>query len=265
MHKKLFIKLAAYGIRDALLSWIERFLSGRTYCLSSNDVNSELLNVLSDMLQGAVLGPILFLLFINDMPQAVDEEVILKLFTNDSKVLKVIKSIKDCLCLRRALLKLLECSTLWQLKLSVDKCLKLHLGEAKPLFVFTIDATKLLAPYYVMNLGITQSKNLTFHEHINKMLADCHRKLFIIKKCFLVINEDILLKLYVSHLRPCLEYGMVICAKHNDSEINLLDVFQRRILALHGHYIVLVSFETRRIRMDLKCYYTILHNLTRFN
>ena len=241
VHNKLLIKLAAYGIRDTLLSWIERFLSGRTHYVSINIASSELLNVLSGVPQGTVLGPILFLIYVNDMPQAVDKKVIIKLFAADSKVYKVIESIKDCLCLQRALINLLVWSTLWQLKLNIEKCLVLHLGRANPMFVYTINATKLLAPDYVVDLGITLSRNLTFHEHVNRILADCYRKLFIIKKCFLVINEDILRKLYVSYLRPSLEYGSVIWAPHSDSEIKLLDAFQHRVLTLHGHNIVLES------------------------
>ena len=95
-----------------------------------NNVNSELLNVLSSVPQDTLLGPILFLIYAYDMPQAVDEEVILKLFTDDSKVYKGIKSIKDCLCLRRALFSLLVWSTLGQVKLNIDKCLVLHLNKA---------------------------------------------------------------------------------------------------------------------------------------
>ena len=122
------------------------------------------------------------------------------------------------------------------------------------MFIYTIKATKLLAPDYVIDLGITQSKNFTFHEHVNRMLADCYRKLFIIKKCFLVIKENILrklYKLYVSYLRPSLEYGLVIWAPHSDSEIKLLDAFQHRVLTLHGHNIVFELLETRRMRMDI--------------
>ena len=265
VHNKLLIKLAAYGVRDTLLLWIERFLSGRTHFVSINIASSELLNVLSGVPQGTILGPILFLIYVNDMPQAVDKEVIIKLFADDSKVYKVIESIKNCLCLQRALINLLVWSTLWQLKLNIDKCLVLHLGRANPMFVYTIKATKLLAPDYIVHLGITLSRNLTFHKHVNRILADCFRKLFIIQKCFLVINEDILRKLYVSYLRPSLEYGSVIWAPHSDSEIKLLDAFQHRVLTVHGHNIVLESLETRRMRMDLTWYYKILHNLTCLN
>ena len=114
-------------------------------------------------------------------------------------------------------------------------------------------------------MDIDMSRYLTFHEHVNRIFADCYRKLFIIKKSFLVINEDILRMLYVSYLRPSLEYGSVIWAPHSDSEIKLLDAFQHRVLTLHGHNISLESLETRRMRMDLTWYYKILHNLTCLN
>ena len=156
------------------------------------------------------------------------------------------------------------------------------------MFVYTINATKLLAPNYVIDLDTTLSKNLTFHEHVNRMLArfrltlaltltpnpslnpnpmlaDCYRKLLIIQKYFLIIDEDILRKPYVSYLHPSLEYGSVIWAPHSDSEIKLLDAFQHRVLTLHGHNIVLESLETRRTRMDFTWYYKILHSLARLN
>ena len=127
VHKKLLNKLAANDIRDTLLSWIERFLSGRTHYVSVNNINSELLSVLSGVPQSTVLGPTAFLIYVNDKPQAVGKEVIIKLFV-DSKLCKVIKSITDFLCLQCALFNFLTWSSLWQLKLNINKCLVLHLG-----------------------------------------------------------------------------------------------------------------------------------------
>ena len=70
-------------------------------------------------------------------------------------------------------------------------------------------------------------------------------------KFYLFINEDILLKLYVSYLRLYLEYGLIIWAPHSDSEIKLLDAFHHCVLTLHRHNIVLEFLETRRKRIDL--------------
>ena len=95
----------AFG--DTLLSWTERFLSGRTHYVSVNNVNFEQLNVLGYEPQGTVLGPRAFLIYVNDLPQAVGKEAIIKLFADDSKVYKMIKSITDCLCLQHTLFNLL--------------------------------------------------------------------------------------------------------------------------------------------------------------
>ena len=126
----------------------------------------------------------------------------------------------------------------------------LHLGKTYPMFVYTINATKLLAAGYVVDLSITLSKNLTCHEG-----------------CLLIVLVNHLLSkyIYVSYLRFCLEYGSVIWAPHSDFEIKLLDAFQHLVLTLYGHNIVLVSLENRRMWMDLTWYDTILHNLTRLN
>ena len=93
-------------------------------------------------------------------------------------------------------------------------------------------AYPLEAPEHVVNIGITMSKSLTFHEHIKRMMAKYYRKLFIIKKFFYVTNPEILKLLYISYIRPILEYGSVIWAPHSRAEIDLLENFRTKILSL---------------------------------
>ena len=96
------------------------------------------------------------------------------------------------------------------------------------------------------------------------MMAMWHRKLFI-KKCFYVTIPEILKLLYVSYIRPTLEYGSVIWASHSRAEINLLKNFQTKILSLHGRNINMESLDARRTHNDLCWYYSILHNYTRLD
>ena len=143
------------------------------------------------------------------------------------------------------------------MKLNVDKYLVLHIEKANPQYVYCIDGSLLEAPEHAIDLDITMSKNLTFHEHIKRMIAKCYRKLFIIKKCLYVTNTEILKLLYVSYILPTLEYGSVIWAPHSHVEINLLKNFQTKILSLHGHSKNMESLHVRT-HNDL-CWYCYVY------
>ena len=109
-------------------------------------------------------------------------------------------------------------SDLWQLTLNCDKSLVLHLGNATRRYVYTIkDRTDC-----VRDLGITMSKNLFFHDHIEQIIANFRRKLFIVRKCFCYIDEFNLKTLYLTYLRPTNEYGSALWTPHSKSEIDNL-------------------------------------------
>ena len=105
------------------------------------------------------------------MSDIVENGIVLDLFADDSKMYNAIKSVKDCLVLQKALVRLVIWARLWLMKLNVDKCLVLHLGKANPQYVYCIDGSPLEASEYVIDLGITMLKSLTFHKHIKRMMA----------------------------------------------------------------------------------------------
>ena len=92
-HLKLLYKLQLHGIQGKTLGWIESFLIGRTQCVVLDGDSSTELPVSSGVPQGSVLGPILFLLYINDLPDNIQSNV--RLFADDTAV--VVKSFYFCL------------------------------------------------------------------------------------------------------------------------------------------------------------------------
>ena len=84
-HERLLVKLQNNGIKGDLLQWIRSFLSGRPQCVNVNGILSDWKDVISGVPQGSVIGPILFVIFINDMPDEVKESVC-KVFADDCKL-----------------------------------------------------------------------------------------------------------------------------------------------------------------------------------
>ncbi|MCP4492873.1 MAG: hypothetical protein GY820_37060, partial [Gammaproteobacteria bacterium] len=109
-HKKLIIKLQAYGIRGTLLFWLSAFLSNRFQRVKLRNTYSSWLPVTSGVPQGSVLGPTLFLLFVNDLPDIVESGVIIKLFADDLKIYAPSSLVS---CLRSSLRSLESWTLLW--------------------------------------------------------------------------------------------------------------------------------------------------------
>ena len=134
-HERLLKKVEAYGIRGSLLQWIKNFLSNRKQRVSLGGKLSNWQDVTSGIPQGSVLGPLLFTIFINDMPEAVDSYM--KLFADDAKIFKAIESIDDINAIQNDINNLLSWSNTWQLPLNLEKCKGIHFGK-KILIITTL-------------------------------------------------------------------------------------------------------------------------------
>ena len=96
-HRRLLYKLQYYGIQENTLLWILAFLSDRTQTVIVNGISSNPVPVTSGVPQGTVLGPILFLIYINDFPEYLSHSIKLRLFTDNSIIYRDIKTQDDCL------------------------------------------------------------------------------------------------------------------------------------------------------------------------
>ena len=109
-----------YGIRGSTHKWINSWLSGRTQQVVLDGQASDPVPVLSGVPQGSVLGPVLFLLFINDLPDNIRSSV--RLFADDCVLYRNIHSLQDCLTLQEDLTSLEQWEADWQMKFNVAKC-----------------------------------------------------------------------------------------------------------------------------------------------
>ena len=119
-HRRLFHKLEYYGIRGSTHKWINSWLSGRTQQVASDGQASDPVPVLSGVPRGSVLGPVLFLIFINDLLDNIRSSV--RLFADDCVLYRNIHSGQDCLALQEDLTSLGQWEADWQMKFYVAKC-----------------------------------------------------------------------------------------------------------------------------------------------
>ena len=136
-HTRLLRKLHGYGIRGSLYNWIKEFLSNRVQRVVVNGAESDLQEVTSGIPQGSVLGPVLFLIFINYLPDVL--EICVKLFADYTKIYKTITCQQDRLPVQRSVTNALTWAKDWDMEFNDTKCHHLHIGKHDNDLNYTIE------------------------------------------------------------------------------------------------------------------------------
>ena len=183
-HKRLLNKLKAYGIQGNLLNWIESFLSDRSQYVKINNNTSSFLKVTSGVPQGSVLGPVLFIYFINDLPDT--SLCPTKIFADDTKLFNKVQTNHDKDNLQNSIDNMFYWTKEWLLKFNKSKCKVLHLGKNNPAFEYFIgdenEKVKLMPDTSEKDLGVHIDPHLTFELHINETVKKCRSKSAMILK-----------------------------------------------------------------------------------
>ena len=136
-HKRLLIKLEGYGISPQLIQWIGSFLSGRRQKVRVNGAESEWEDVLSGVPQGSVLGPVLFILFVNDLPEMIKTKV--KMYADDTKIYADVSNEENYYKLQEDIDSLDKWAHEWQLSFNTSKCKVMHIGKKNPRKTYTMN------------------------------------------------------------------------------------------------------------------------------
>ena len=171
-HRRLLHKLDYYGISGSTHEWINSWLSGRTQQVVLDGQASDLVQVLSGVPQGSVLGPILYLIFINDLPDNIRSSV--RLFADDCVLYRNIYTIQDFLTLQEDLTSLGQWEADWQTKFNVAKCHSMrvtrHQHHKHILFDYSLHNQTLENVQWAKYLGITFSDNMDWVSTFKKLL-----------------------------------------------------------------------------------------------
>lgn len=231
-HKRLLMKLKGVGITGNVLNWIKGFLSNRLQCVRVEDQCSSWKPVKSGVPQGSVLGPILFVIFINDMPEAVKSMCLL--FADDAKLFRNVnlRDDTDIKILQTDVDSLTTWSRKWQLAFNVDKCKVLHLGRTNPYNKYKMAERYLEQVEEEKDLGVLVDNELKFHKQAAVASKTANSRLGLIKKSFAMLDMTSLPLLYTSLVRPHLEYGNVIWGPFYSEDRKSVERIQRRATKL---------------------------------
>ena len=165
-HEKLLSKLNFYAIRGNILNWIKDFLDNRTQSFILNGTNSDHIAVSSGVPQGSVLGPILFLTYINDLPEQVRSRV--WLFADDTAMYLALDKHADSEILQKDLEILENWEKLWDMSFNPSKCQVLHVTRRKAHLQtkYHLHGCVLESVPSAKYLGVTISEDLKWSEHI---------------------------------------------------------------------------------------------------
>jgi hypothetical protein len=270
-HERLLLKMQTYGITGQVLQWVRNFLAGRVQRVRVGRAFSEQADVLSGIPQGSILGPILFTLFINDLPD--DISSVCKIFADDTKIYSCTSHSQT---IQKDLDNLVNWSDKWNLYFNAGKCKVLHYGRKNPNIEYTMgndnERVRLTVCDEEKDLGVIFDKNLKFDKQVESSVQKANKMLGIIKRSFTYLDEDMFLRLYKSLIRPHLEYGNVIWNPYLKRQSARIESVQRRATRLlkttrHLSYIDrlhrfdLPSLKFRRLRGDLIQTYKIFHNI----
>ncbi len=229
-HQRLLAKCRALGIDEKVLSWITAFLSNRRQCVNINGTVSDWSEVISGVPQGSVIGPVLFVIFINDMPNNIRNFI--SLFADDAKLYGKTSSVEDRRSMQEDINTLQQWSDKWQLSFYADKCKTLYLGKNNVKQHYSMmsnsSAVTLEETTCEKDLGILVDNTLSFDQHICEAVKKANKKLAMIRRTFVYLDKKMLVQLYTSLVRPILEYGNVIWSPHLQSHIQQLEGVQHR-------------------------------------
>jgi len=272
-HRRLIGKLRSYDVTDPILSWIKSFLTGRVPQVSINGAQSEWMNVTSGIPQGSVLGPVLFVIYLNDLPECVISEAYL--FADDTKLYRIIYEQNDHCILQSDLDKLQDWSDIWLLRFHPDKCKAMTIGNpSEEEFKYSMKSGTerqiLIRTTEEKDIGVTIDSKLEFEKHINEKINKANSIFSLIRRSYMFLDSETFLPLYRSLVRSHLDYAQSVWSPYKQKYIEALENVQRRATQqLPGfkelpykqrlEQLKLPTLTYRRLRGDMIEVYKILH------
>ena len=228
--------------------------------------------MMSGLPQGSVLGPALFLIYINDLPDCVTSNA--RLFADDTVIYRTIKSSSDSEALQADLDQLVEWEKRWDMELHPSKCQVMHVHKkrASLTHTYSMHGTELSCTDHVKYLGVTLSHDMKWTRHVNQVCSKGNRALGFIRRNVKIRSPRIKEQLYKTLVRPHTEYASTVWAPYETRLTKQIEMVQRRAArwTLNRHHntssvdrmltdLQWRTLEQRRIDSRLLLVYKIVH------
>ena len=274
-HKRLLTKLKVYGISGKLYNWIANFLDNRRQRVVLNGCKSNWVKVTSGVPQGSALGPLLFLIFVNDLPSQM-KFCKAKMFADDIELYTTEKD--NHARIQYDISKVCDWSKKWQLPLNSQKCKELQLGNRKDsaeayfLSSHNDTETNILKVEEMKDLGVVMDSKLKFDKHIAEISKKATGVLASIKRTMTYLDRNVFIGLYKSLVRPLLETSVPVWNPYMVKHVKQLEAVQRRATKLvrgisqlsyneRLQALKLPTLQYRRKRGDMITTYKLFHGL----
>jgi len=275
-HERLLGKLDHYGIRGPIKTWIRSFLCNRKMWVAIDGSTSLKTEVVSGVPQGTVLGPLLFLLFINDLPDQVSPGTTTRLFADDCLAYRSINSIEDQIIFQKDLTSLNNWADKWGMRFNPSKCNILRISRStKPLTkLYDLRNETLKEVSSAKYLGITISQDLEWSRHVDEISRKANNTLAFLRRNLKYCPRQAKQAAYFALVRSTVEYSSAIWDprlkkdKTNLEKINrraarfvMQDYKQTSSVTSMLEKLEWPSLEKRREHQRLTTMYKIVHGL----
>jgi hypothetical protein len=273
-HARLMKKLEANGVNGHVKEWISDFLTERRQRVKINGSESSWKAVTSGVPQGSVLGPVLFVIFINDLPDVVNS--LCSMYADDTKIYGTAETEDDSVIIQKDLDNLVDWADKWQLRFNADKCHTLQLGNKNKKYEYSmrkhdeVIRVKLESSELERDLGVNIDNELKFSKHVEVQVNKANRILGLIRRSYEYLDVETLRLLFIALVRPHLEFANCAWSPRYEKDKNLIEGVLRRATKCvpglkHLDYesrlrtMKIPSMSYRRVRGDLIETYKFTH------
>lgn len=227
-HCRLISKLSALKLDSLSLSWIRNFLSLRQQFTVVNNFSSSRCHVTSGVPQGSVLGPLLFLIYTNDLPRNISSRM--RLFADDCIVYRTITNAADHIALQNDLNTISHWCEIWLMSLNLSKCKFVSFSRKRntSAFKYVLNNFPVSQASSYKYLGVHLTHNLSWSLHITTVCAKASRTLGYLRRNLKHCPTNVRKLAYLTYVRPQLEFASSVWSPYQKYLISMIEAIQNR-------------------------------------